>query len=139
MCMQDNYFPFNGHFYRQTFSTSMDNALSPFLANIITPHMETQLSKLKIFLKVRIRYVDDIFCVMKKNTIDRMLENINRRHNTIKFTHEVEDKVSLVFFEHTNQTCRKKNSHSTSTANLRPLLDTFRLCLTTASNTNQQP
>jgi hypothetical protein len=40
MCMQDNYFQFNGHFYRQTFGTSMWNALSPFLANIFMADLE---------------------------------------------------------------------------------------------------
>jgi hypothetical protein len=96
MCMQDTYFQFNGHYYRQTLGTSMENTLSPFLANFFMADLETRLSKprskLKIFPKIWIRYVvvDDIFCVMKKNTIDRMLVIMNRRHNTIKFTHEVE-------------------------------------------------
>jgi hypothetical protein len=69
MCMQYNYFQFNGHYYRQTFGTSMGNALSPFLANIFMADLETRLSKLKIFPKIWTRYVNDIFCVMKKNTI----------------------------------------------------------------------
>jgi hypothetical protein len=99
MCMQDNYFQFNGHCYRQTFGTSMENALSPFLVNMFMADLETRLSMLKIFPKVWIRYVDDIFCVMKKNTINRMLVIMNRRHNTIKFTHEVEDNETLCFLD----------------------------------------
>jgi hypothetical protein len=59
----------------------MENALSPFLANIFMADLKTLLSKLKIFRNIWIRYVDDIFCVMKKNTIDRMLVIMNRRHN----------------------------------------------------------
>jgi hypothetical protein len=77
MFMQDNSFQFNGHYYRQTFDTSMRNAFSPFLAKIFMADLETRLSKLNIFPKVWIRYVDDIFCVMKKNTIDRMLVIMN--------------------------------------------------------------
>jgi retron-type reverse transcriptase len=91
--MQDNYFQFTGHYYQQTFGTIMGNALSPLLANIFMTVLETRLSKLKIFPKVWIRYVNDIFCVMKKNTIDRM----KQRHNTIKFTYEVEDNETLCF------------------------------------------
>jgi hypothetical protein len=121
--MQDNYFQFNGHYYQQTFGTSMGNALSPFLANIFMADLETRLSKLKFFPKVWIRYVDDIFCVMKKNTIDRMLVIMDRRHNTIKFTHKVEDNETLCFWTHKSN-MSTKNSHSTPTANLRPLLDT---------------
>jgi hypothetical protein len=87
MCMQDN------------FKRSVLVALSPFLANIFMADLETQLSKLNIFPKVWIRYVKDIFCVMKKNTIDQMLVIMNRRHNTIKFTHEVEDNETLCFLD----------------------------------------
>jgi IS1 family transposase len=36
---------------------------------------------------------------MKKNTINRMLVIIKRRHNTIKFTHEVEDNETLCFLD----------------------------------------
>jgi hypothetical protein len=43
-----------------------------------------------------------------------------------------------VFWTHKSDVSTK-NSHSTSTANQRPLFDTFELSLTTASNTNQQP
>jgi hypothetical protein len=98
MGMQHNYFQLNGHYYRKTFSTSVGNALSPFLANVFMAEVEARLSKLKIFPK------------------DLVI--INRRHNTVKFTHEVEDNETL---------CRqkRKNSHSTSTANLQPLLETF--------------
>jgi hypothetical protein len=52
MCMQDNYFQFNGQFYRQTFGTSMGNALSPLLANIFMADFESKLSKLKILPKI---------------------------------------------------------------------------------------
>jgi hypothetical protein len=73
----------------------MRNTLSPFLMNIFMADLETLLSKLKIFPKVYgFDTFDDIFCFMKKNSIDRMLVIMNRRHNTIKFTHEVEDNES---------------------------------------------
>jgi hypothetical protein len=127
MCMQENSFQFNVHYDRQTFDTSMENALSQFLANIFMAELQTRLSKLKIFPKVWIRYVNDIFCIMKKNTIDRMLVIMMKRcHNTIKFTHE--DNETLGFWTHKSNVS-KKNSHSTSTANLRPIIDTFRLSL----------
>jgi hypothetical protein len=96
-CLQ--LFQFNGHYHWQTFGTSMGNALSPFLANIFMADLETRLSKLKIFQKVWIRYVNDIFCVMKKNSIDRMLEIMNWRHNTITITHEVKDNEILCFLD----------------------------------------
>jgi hypothetical protein len=86
MCMHDNYFQYNGYYYRQMLGTSMGNALSPFLANIFMADLET---------RVGIRYVYDIFCVMKKNTIDRMLV-------IMKFTHAVEDNETLCFSIHSD-------------------------------------
>jgi hypothetical protein len=110
MCMQDNYFQFNGRFYRQTFGTSMENALSPLVANIFRADFDSKLSKLKIFPKIWIRYVDDIFCVIKKDTIDRLLAIINRRHNTIKFTHEIENNGTLCFLDTQIKRLNKKLS-----------------------------
>jgi hypothetical protein len=66
------------------------NALSPFIANLFMADLETELSKLKIFSRIWIRYVDNVLCVAKRNTIDRLLIIMNRRHATIKFTHEIE-------------------------------------------------
>jgi hypothetical protein len=129
MCIQDNFFQFNGHYYQQTFGTSMGNALSPFLANIFMADVETRLSKLKIFPKEWIRYIDNIFCVMKKNTIDRMLVTMNQRHNTIKFTHKVGENETQCFLDTQIKRVDKK---PTSTASA------FRLSPRTASNTNQQ-
>jgi hypothetical protein len=77
----------------------MGNALSPFLANLFMAEFETKLSKLKIFPRIWIRYVDDIFCVMKTNTIERLLVIMNRRHNTIKFTYEIEQQNVLCFLD----------------------------------------
>jgi hypothetical protein len=95
LCMNDNYFQFNGRFYKQTFGTSMGSTLSPFLAKLFMAEFETKLSKLKIFPRIWIRYVEDILCVMKTNTIERLLDIMNRRHNTIKFTYEIEQQKVL--------------------------------------------
>jgi hypothetical protein len=81
------------------FGTSMGNALSPFMANLLMADLETRLSKLKIFPRIWLRYVDDIFCITKRNTIDRLLVIMNHRHATIKFTHEIEEDGALCFLD----------------------------------------
>jgi hypothetical protein len=73
----------------------MGNALSPFIANLFMADLETRLSRLKIFPRIWLRYVDDIFCIAKRNTIDRLLVIMNRRHATTKFTHETEEDNAL--------------------------------------------
>jgi hypothetical protein len=98
--MDQTYFQINGRFYKQNFGTSIGNSLSPFLANLFMADFEVKLSKLKTFPHLWIRYVDDIFCVMKKNgAIGRLLTIMNKRHNTIKFTHEQDNANVLCFLD----------------------------------------
>jgi hypothetical protein len=51
------------------------------------------------FPRIWIRYVDDIFCLMKRGSIERLLTIMNRRYNTIKFTYKVEDQNVLCFLD----------------------------------------
>jgi hypothetical protein len=92
--MQDNYFQFTGHYYQQTFGTIIWGTRYHRCWRIFS-WLFWKHDCLSIFPKVWIRYVNDIFCVMKKNTVDRM----NQRHNTIKFTYEVEDNETLCFLD----------------------------------------
>jgi predicted GIY-YIG superfamily endonuclease len=50
-------------------------------------------------IRIKLIYVDDIFCLMKRGSIERLLTITNRRYNTIKFTYEVEDQDVLCFLD----------------------------------------
>jgi hypothetical protein len=76
--MSKNCFQFEDKFYRQTFGTSMGNALSPFIAKKVE---ET---------KNLAKDVDDVFADVLKDKIVDLLALLNCQHESIKFTHEIE-------------------------------------------------
>jgi hypothetical protein len=51
LCMSENCFRFEEKFYKQTFGTSMGNALLPFIANLFMGFFEKKLEKTKNLLK----------------------------------------------------------------------------------------
>ncbi|XP_055307948.1 uncharacterized protein LOC129572066, partial [Sitodiplosis mosellana] len=67
ICMDENWFRFNDKYYRQNFGCSMGSSLSPFLANLFMSHFETTLKKEGIFPRVWLRYVDDVYAIIKNN------------------------------------------------------------------------
>jgi hypothetical protein len=95
LCMEENYFKFKDNIYKQTEGTSIGNPLSPILANIYMKKIETDLSKDKIFPRCWLRYVDDIFVILKKAEIDKILDWITKQPKNSQFTleQEVEKKV----------------------------------------------
>lgn len=99
MCMDQNCFLFNGKIYQQTFGTSMGNSLSPFLANLFMANLEKELQKSQVFPRVWVRYVDDIFAVIGKNQLRRILKLLNSHTTSIKFTHEEEKDNKIPFLD----------------------------------------
>lgn len=93
-------FTYRGIVYKQAKSLAMGSALSPLLAKIVmTDLMETQLAKLERppkFIKV---YVDDTIGAINLEGATRMLEILNKYHNDIKFTMELEGKNGINFLD----------------------------------------
>lgn len=98
-CMNWNCCSFNDIFYKIEEGTSMGNSLSPFLANLFMSNLESNLQKESDFPKIWLRYVDDIFAIIKKNDIDGMLHKLNNKHPKIHFTHEVEQDKCIPFLD----------------------------------------
>ncbi|XP_055622042.1 uncharacterized protein LOC129765657 [Toxorhynchites rutilus septentrionalis] len=98
-CMNQNFFPFRGKFYKQTFGLSMGSKLSPLLAEVFMKDFETELAKEKFFPRMWKRYVDDIFAVVKERYLKQTLELLNSRHRTIKFIVEKEKDGTLPFLD----------------------------------------
>ena len=55
--------------------------------------LTTELEKPKLWK----RYVDDTFCVAKRDEVKKLLDHLNRIRPTIKFTFELEKEGSLPF------------------------------------------
>ena len=105
LCLNQNYFEFNGNFYIQNEGLPMGSPLSPLLAEIFMNYLETELLKSQNSLvnnvKFWFRYVDDILCLFSGS--DRQLNNflnkINNLNPHIKFTMEMEVNKSINFLD----------------------------------------
>lgn len=65
LCMEESWFRFNNNYYRQQYGCSMGSSLSPFLVNLFMSHFETEMQKQGNFLRVWLRYVDDVWAIIK--------------------------------------------------------------------------
>jgi hypothetical protein len=99
LCMKENTFQFEGKFYEQTFGTSMGNALSPFVANLFMGVFEQKLKRRKLFPKLWVRYVDDVFAIVHKDKIEDLMSLLNAQCPSIKFTCEIEKEGVLPFLD----------------------------------------
>ena len=98
------YFSFGGQVYQQKFGAAMGSPVSPIVANLYMEWLENEaLNTAPPEIKPRIwkRYVDDVFEVVKKNSVDKLTEHLNGIDKTgnIKFTHETEVDGQLPFLD----------------------------------------
>ncbi|XP_062535185.1 uncharacterized protein LOC134204386 isoform X1 [Armigeres subalbatus] len=94
LCMTENYFTFRGNYYKQTKGAPMGNPLSPFLCELFMANLENNLQEQGILPQKWWRYVDDIFSIINRKDLPRILEAINNVHKDIKFTFEEEKEGS---------------------------------------------
>ena len=94
-----NYFNFNGETYRQIDGVSMGRPLSGAIANIFMSHHErTWLDNCQAAFKPIYygRYIDDIFTIFSDPShATPFFEYLNRRHSSINFTWETEERQTL--------------------------------------------
>jgi hypothetical protein len=79
-CMDESYFTFRGKYYKQTKGAPMGNPLSPFLSELFMKKLEQKLEEKGVLPRVWLRYVDDIFAIIKKSQLKFILEEINKIH-----------------------------------------------------------
>lgn len=77
----------------------MGSKLSPLLADVFMSDFEGDLEKEKLFPRVWWRYVDDILATVKERHLPQILELLNSRHRSIKFTVEKEAEGKLPFLD----------------------------------------
>jgi hypothetical protein len=102
LVMNQNFFVFQGKFFKQEFGTAMGNSLSPFIANLFMTLFEnTCKNTFSYFPDVYLRYVDDIFAIFdtKKYDLNQFLCDLNSLFPSIKFTHETENNGQLPFLD----------------------------------------
>ena len=96
------HFLFNGDYYDQIDGVAMGSPLAPILANLFLGHHEgTWLNEYEgIKPSYFKRYVDDVFAVFSnENEATIFLSYLNSKHESIKFTMEVESNKQLPFLD----------------------------------------
>ena len=115
--LQESIFMFNNKLYKQIDGASMGNKVAPIISNIFMDHFECKHMDelIKLGVKLWWRYVDDTFIIIKnKELADKILEFLNKQHDTIKFTMEKETNDIINFLD-VKIKRGSENSISTST------------------------
>ena len=101
--VKHNFVAFEGERYRQVRGVPMGSPVSVSIANLITYLLEKEALKSCACdsLVYYTRYVDDIFLVLKKGSLDlqQLLSNFNAINPAIQFTLEQEDSNKLPFLD----------------------------------------
>lgn len=99
LCMEQSYFQFRDCIYQQKMGASMGNPLSPFLSEVYMAALEHELQTKNLLPERWWRYVDDVFCIIKRDSLTTVLDTINSARRSIKFTYEMEVEGKLPFLD----------------------------------------
>ena len=100
ICLQSSYLQYNKTIYKQTFGTPMGSPLSPIIAYMVMEDIEQKaLGSFNNPPSLWLRYVDDVYVIMKTKYVDSFHEHINSISTSIQFTKEVESSGSLAFLD----------------------------------------
>ena len=89
--LQNNYFQFNGEIKHQISGKAIGTKFAPPYACIFMDQVETQFLKAQQCKPlVWLKYIDDIFFIWThgKESLTKFLDDFNRFHPNLKFTHE---------------------------------------------------
>ena len=78
LCLRTTYFSYSGYFYKQKEGAAMGSPVSAVVANLYMEFfediaLETAPSRPRLWK----RYVDDIFCILRKGTVEGLLNHLN--------------------------------------------------------------
>jgi hypothetical protein len=99
LCMNQNVFQFRDKFYKQRSGAAIGNCASPMVSEFFMSSLEETMKNELWFPRIWIRYVDDVFAVVKKDDADNILERINSFYPSIQFTTELEVNRSIAFLD----------------------------------------
>ncbi len=75
--------------------------MSSIITEVFLGDLEFKMEDKPWFPRVWYRYVDDVFAIIKKGDAEKVMEQLNKRHGAIKFTHEEEKIGQLPFLDTT--------------------------------------
>ena len=100
LCLMSTYFSYNGEFYEQMGGVAMGALVSAVVANLYMEFFE-ELALRSAPVRPRLwkQYVDDTYCIAKRNTVEGLLNHLNSIRPLIQFTLELEKDGSLPFLD----------------------------------------
>lgn len=100
-CIKETrYFKYEDKLYEQRKGMPMGSPASPVIADIIMEVLlDTSLNKMKTKPKILTKYVDDLFAIVRKDTIESVMTTLNAFHKNIQFTMEEEINGKLPYLD----------------------------------------
>ena len=102
ICLTSTYFTYTGNnkCYEQIFGTPMGSSLSPVIANMVMEDLEQQaLSTFHNPPSIWVRYVDDVYAIVKTDNVNAFHKHLNTINSSIQFTLEMETSGSIAFLD----------------------------------------
>ena len=100
VCLATTSFRFRNRHYELADGLAMGSPVSPIVANLFMAKLENRaLTTFASPPKVWLRYVDDVFSIVLKQTVDNLLRHLNEQHSSIAFTVEREQNNHLPFMD----------------------------------------
>ena len=99
MCLKSTYFCYDGDYYEQKEGAAMGSPVSAIVANLYMEFFEKlaiETSPVKPTLWKR--FVDDIFCILKRGKESQLFDHLNGIRGEIQFTMESEKNKKTTFF-----------------------------------------
>ena len=98
--LSNNYFVFNDKIYKQVHGCAMGSPVSPVVANLCMEEIEeSAISNSPVSPKIWKRYVDDSFCIIKKDHVSAFHDTLNSIDTNILFTIETECNEKISFLD----------------------------------------
>ena len=100
ICLQSSFFVYNDVIYKQIFGCPMGSPLSPIIANMVMEEIEqTALNTYLNPPSLWLRYVDDVYAIMKKTEVEPFHDHLNTISTSIKFNKELEKSGQIAFLD----------------------------------------
>ena len=98
--LSNNYFIYDDKIYKQTHGCAMGSPVSPVVANLCMEAIEeVAINTSEVKPKVWKRYVDDSFCIIKRNAVNSFHTTLNSIDPHISFTIEEESDQQIAFLD----------------------------------------
>ena len=141
LVLENCVFTFQGKFFKQLHGATMGSPCSPVVANIYMEYFENLAlgPELPVPVKDWKRYVDDVFSIIPKGNLDKMLQYLNSINPHINFTIEQPNKEEgIPFLDTFSQTSRGRNCRSQYTGNPHTQIGTWNSIPITLSQPKEQ-